>query len=435
MEMCKMLRQKPLLALAIFAALSVTGLAISDAFSSDSQDVAPVERQQGPAEAATDVYQDAAPVNQATDQPAIRRTPPVTPSLRLLPPVTTEEPQTAVVIPARSNDDQPVARQVAATVPADESALTASQVPPDSYPPILRGDLVPQSEAVSPLSDRKLPPAHRLTGSAAQTPVRLTANRFHQNVPAPPPAPEPIDPARVGPGVEVAPGKNIAPEPVAEPVPAPDDLTTEAPLAADESVSEDWEYGDNECGNCGCRNCGSGCGPFGRRPKPTVCYRDRPFGWYLRNANQIQIARGFQDQMVLYHYDFQEGVNEDQLSSRGRQQLEKFAQMVDSHGFPVVIQPVEGRPELDAARQAHVAMELSTMTQSAMENSVVVARPRVPGLRGVEAFDMDQNLLRQTQNRGRLMSGAGGGGGGGEGGGGFGFDSSGILSGLSGSSQ
>jgi hypothetical protein len=92
----------------------------------------------------------------------------------------------------------------------------------------------------------------------------------------------------------------------------------------------------------------------------------------------------------------------------------------------VVIQPLEGRPELDAARQAHVAMELSTLTQAAMENSVVVARPRAPGLRGVEAYEIDQNLLRQTQNRGRLMSGAGGGGG---------FDFSGIESGFGGSSQ
>ncbi|MDH3716534.1 MAG: hypothetical protein OES79_00310 [Planctomycetota bacterium] len=404
------------------ATLGMPCLAMSDAFSSDSQDVAPVERQKVAAEAAADKGHDTAAVTQATDQPAIRRTPPVIPNLWLLPPVTAEQPQTAAVIPASSNNEQPAARQVAATVRADEKTLTANQVAPNLSPQIARGDLVPQSEAVNPLSERKLPLTHRLTRPAAQAPARLTANRFHQNAPAPPPAPEPIDPIQAGPGVEVA------PEPVAEPAPAANDLTTEAPLAADESVSEDWEYGDNECGNCGYRNCGSGCGTFGRRPKPTVCYHDRPFGWYVRNANQIQVARGFQDQMVLYHYDFQEGVNEDQLSSRGRQQLEKFAQMVDSHGFPVVIQPVEGRPELDAARQAHAAMELSTMTQAAMENSVVVARPRAPGLRGVEAYEIDQNLLRQTQNRGRLMSGAGGGGG-------FGFDFSGIESGVGGSSQ
>lgn len=126
--------------------------------------------------------------------------------------------------------------------------------------------------------------------------------------------------------------------------------------------------------------------------------------------NQMQVARGLQDQMVLYDYDFHEGANADQLSSQGRHQLEKFAQLVASHGFPVVIQPSEGRPELEAARQAHVAMELAAMTPAATENSVVVARPRAPGLRGQEALIIDQNLIRQTQARGRLMTGSGGGG-------------------------
>ncbi|NIL97608.1 MAG: hypothetical protein GTO53_03880 [Planctomycetales bacterium] len=217
--------------------------------------------------------------------------------------------------------------------------------------------------------------------------------------------------------------ESVASEPVSAVEHVAEDLDPGATEFADGAGSDSCEYDD-----CECVQCRPGWRRFRRRPKPVVCYHDRPFGWYLRNAYQQQIARGFQDQMVLYHYDFQAGAKADQLSSRGRQQLAKFAQIVDSHGFPVVIQPTNGRPELDAARQAHVAMELSTMTESATEPAVIVAQPRAPGMRGSEALEIDKNLMQQTQQRGLLMRGAGGGGG-------FGFAGAGIETGLSGGSS
>jgi hypothetical protein len=433
METWKMLKRKHLMFLATLAALGLPCLAMSNSFTTYSPE-APVRFRPVRPGTADDESQGATAEQKNTIRyPSIRRTPPVIPSLRLLPPLPAEdsqlpavEPQSAMVIPASSVGDEPGARQVAATLPASDDISSANLSTTKSSRRIETVDRIQHADVVSPWSARQLPAAEQATTRAMRAPLRLIANNLAQDVPAPPPAPEPIHAGQTPYGVEAGPAR------IAEPVPAADDLTMEAPMDADESVAGDWEYGDGGYGDagygdCGHGNCGACSGCLRRRPPPTVCYRDRPFGWPVRNVNQMQVARGLQDQMVLYDYDFQEGANADQLSSQGRHQLEKFAQWVASCGFPVVIQPSEGRPELEAARQAHVAMELAAMTPAATENSVVVARPRAPGLRGQEALIIDSNLIRQTQARGRLMTGSGGGG--------FGFDSSGIESGVGGSSQ
>ncbi len=396
-----MLKRKHLMFLATLAALGLPCLAMSDSFTTYSPE-APVRFRPVRPGTADDESQGATAEQTNTIRyPGIRRTPPVIPSLRLLPPLPAEEsqlpavepqlpavePQSAMVIPASSVGDEPGARQVAATLPASDDISSANLSTTKSSRRIVTGDRIQHADVVSPWSARQLPSAEQATTRAMPAPFRLTANNIAQDVPAPPPAPEPIHAGQTPYGVEAGPAR------IAEPVPAADDLTMEAPMDADESVGGNWEYsdggdggyGDGGNGDCGHGNCGACSGCLRRRPPPTVCYRDRPFGWSVRNVNQMQVARGLQDQMVLYDYDFHEGANADQLSSQGRHQLEKFAQLVASHGFPVVIQPSEGRPELEAARQAHVAMELAAMTPAATENSVVVARPVRPACEAKKA--------------------------------------------------
>lgn len=137
-------------------------------------------------------------------------------------------------------------------------------------------------------------------------------------------------------------------------------------------------------------------------------YFERPFGSYVISAVNAQISNGIADQMVLYHYDFQQGARASELTIRGRYQLSKFAHRMLSCGFSIVIEETPADPALADARRNAVMAELQKMDDSIgrLDDLVLVARPRLPGLRGAEAQLIDDNNLLQTQSRGTIGPGA-----------------------------
>jgi hypothetical protein len=137
-------------------------------------------------------------------------------------------------------------------------------------------------------------------------------------------------------------------------------------------------------------------------------YFERPFGTYFRSAMNQQICNGIADQMVLYHYDFRDGEQAAELTLRGKYQLTKFATRLLSCGYPILIQDTPANPALADTRRQSVLTALADLDPALanVEASVVIGRPRPPGLRGVEAQIIDDNNLQQTEARGTLGPGA-----------------------------
>jgi hypothetical protein len=107
--------------------------------------------------------------------------------------------------------------------------------------------------------------------------------------------------------------------------------------------------------------------------------------------------------LVLYRYDFQDPQLESDpahLIPRGQLRLFKMATLLEGCVLPVVIEPT-GDPILDNARRQYVIGELAkALPEEVAAQRVVVALPAARGLMGVEALDIDRNLMQQTANRG-----------------------------------
>lgn len=142
-------------------------------------------------------------------------------------------------------------------------------------------------------------------------------------------------------------------------------------------------------------------------------FRERPFGTYARHAAQMQIANGLQNQQVLYHYDFLSGRDASLLSPRGVYQLEKIVRRMQHAPGPIIVQETVDYPELDDARRQNVLDALADMGIPAVPEMVIVGRPPVPGLQGVEGLILYENLLQQTLERGVSAGATGGTAGGG----------------------
>jgi len=165
----------------------------------------------------------------------------------------------------------------------------------------------------------------------------------------------------------------------------------------------------------GCPHCGRrhGCG----RP---ICCGERYAGWHLHRAMNAQIGNALANQLVLYHYDFEQDDPATQLSHRGERQLAKYAPRALILGRPIIIEPTPGRPGVDDARRDNVIQALTQLDPSAADlwgdgQHVVVARPKEPGLSGREALHIDDNLMKRTQSGTPLESSSGGISGGGQG--------------------
>ncbi len=131
---------------------------------------------------------------------------------------------------------------------------------------------------------------------------------------------------------------------------------------------------------------------------------ERPYGSYVQSALDHQIANGLRDQQTLYDYDF----NGTQLSPRGRLQLQKIAQRMQVIAGPVRIEATHNE-QRDQSRQLAVIERLQLLGIPASEELVQVHPMIRPGLRGVEAIEIDNNLLLQTQEMGGTMMGSGSG--------------------------
>lgn len=173
----------------------------------------------------------------------------------------------------------------------------------------------------------------------------------------------------------------------------------------------DFYNSDCGCGRCPrCRACGSGCSSHGQQFKRNCQARhwgypeyfcERPFGSCNRGVVCKMIANGLRDQMVLYDYDFGFGDEADQLKERGLLQLQKLAGRFHIAQTPLLIQASDD-PQLDNKRQAHVMAALSAMGLEMSADMVVVARPRIRGLDGIEGPPIYSNLLEQTRLRGNV---------------------------------
>jgi len=149
---------------------------------------------------------------------------------------------------------------------------------------------------------------------------------------------------------------------------------------------------------------------------------ERPFGSFLNENFQTQIANGVVDQIVLYHYDFLDGRAE--LNIRGKEKLERIRCWMEQTGQPIVIEPSSDprlfdglltdaerekiKAQLDAldnARRAHVLWALG---YEGTDGPVEVRGPAAFGLLQGGAIGGKSepesnfyNLLRDSARQGR----------------------------------
>jgi len=218
-------------------------------------------------------------------------------------------------------------------------------------------------------------------------------------------------------------------------VPEPLNLPTEAaetPAVAEEHVAETTtiheEHAPQHVGGCvgqqdGCCH-GHACGR--RRPtlqdrwhshiKPCLqathwgypeYFEERPFGTLVCRHMGTQIANGRADRLVLYHYDFGDGILQDpsELNAHGDWRLCRMAAALQDDVCPIVIECTPGGAELDAARRSHVLAALRNRGLDVPEESVVVGTPPARGMSGDEAYEIYQGLLMRTRAGGHRFQG------------------------------
>ncbi|HUT12984.1 MAG TPA: hypothetical protein VMY42_20985 [Thermoguttaceae bacterium] len=127
-------------------------------------------------------------------------------------------------------------------------------------------------------------------------------------------------------------------------------------------------------------------------------FEERPFGACVFAHVKTQVVNGLAAQMVLYRYDFcDETLGEPQrLNPRGVEQLNKIVGLMAANSCPLIIEPTPCNPDLDRARRDFVLQLLQASACDVPESRVVVCKPD-DGLRGEEAFEIDQNMLQQTR--------------------------------------
>jgi hypothetical protein len=125
----------------------------------------------------------------------------------------------------------------------------------------------------------------------------------------------------------------------------------------------------------------------------------RPFGSYVRQAAGQQITNGLTAQMVFYRYDFigSDGQPKVVLNASGRSRLIRLERLLCESGRPLVIEMDLDNPYLDELRRRHIMDELKKLGNLVQDEQVVVGRPLARGLDGLEAIEIQQNLMRQTK--------------------------------------
>ncbi len=124
-------------------------------------------------------------------------------------------------------------------------------------------------------------------------------------------------------------------------------------------------------------------------------FEEKPFGVSMRFHLNTQVCNGAKDRMVLYRYDFHEGIlgPANELNPHGQRRLTELARMLRCNIFPLVIEPSRNDPALDAERRDHVLGLLEDSTFAVPEDWVVIQRPNARGLGGEEAMRVYQSLV------------------------------------------
>ncbi len=119
----------------------------------------------------------------------------------------------------------------------------------------------------------------------------------------------------------------------------------------------------------------------------------RPFGDSVNAAFGTEIANGHAVRMVLYHYDFVDGGTS--LSRRGHSELLDITGRLLRTPHPLVIQSTDD-PEMDEARRHSVLAALTQLPFPFPGERVVIGRPSVYGLDGIDAIQVHQRLMGLT---------------------------------------
>lgn len=123
-------------------------------------------------------------------------------------------------------------------------------------------------------------------------------------------------------------------------------------------------------------------------------FEEPPLGRSVYAHMNRQVVKGEAARMVLYHYDFVQGIGEGdlrtELNARGSRQLRKIARMMQYNAAPLVIEP-SSQPELDQERRAAVIEDLARLGADASSERVIIAYPEAIGMAGSEALDTYSN--------------------------------------------
>jgi hypothetical protein len=136
------------------------------------------------------------------------------------------------------------------------------------------------------------------------------------------------------------------------------------------------------------------------RERVTLPYRqyDVPFGSSANAILQTQKDLGRAAITVLYHFDF----NADGTLNRGGdRRLAHIADSLQSHPYPIIIQPVANDAASNAARKRAVVKGLKKQSFPVPDERVVIGQPPARGLHGIHAILIHDKLLKLESTSGR----------------------------------
>lgn len=165
----------------------------------------------------------------------------------------------------------------------------------------------------------------------------------------------------------------------------------------------------NCCSNPTCRNCRPG--PV-RRVKACLqrshwgyadLFREKPLGACLRAHVNTQITNGMASRMVLYRYDFHDGILHEasKLNQHGRKRLGEMVRMLQWSVYPVVVEHTPAEPELAEARRSHVLTSLEKLGFPVPADWVIVGESEAAGLSGEEAVVVHRKMISSRSGQQR----------------------------------
>jgi hypothetical protein len=123
-----------------------------------------------------------------------------------------------------------------------------------------------------------------------------------------------------------------------------------------------------------------------------------PLGASVAAACEAQIVQGLKDQSFLHHVDFYPDDTADahRLTPYGERRLQQLVNDCMTHGLPLLIESVVGRPQLDQARREFVIGYCQAQQLGLPEELIAIA-DQYRGIAGAEAAVLYRGLLQQTQ--------------------------------------